>query len=450
MNSGSVPQTKQSAFKLRMFNCSSGCPAGAMTGASCLRLKATWTAGEHRVETKGNKAKRHSQHGASLLSLLAAVVSAMSKVANGLCFVAGLMIGLYSHVVMSAVDPSPGRTGVKGAVTCSLRACGCNAANEADLSKLADECQSIMALAQATPSDDGSKADQANATTAEGGEGSLVTFSWNGGPPPGGYKSRITDEEKKESWRHRRCPGTVRSGKQWGSTLEIESHWRASCVKQLIEKCDAGCERKDIYQFGVFTGNSMSAIARAFHRANTNFSRMWGFDSFSGMPNDGTNNKTPIALGKGDPYEYYASKDWRPGKFNPASYYGSSNFAQQEWGLQLLVDDPRVSFVKGFFEKSLTDATAAMLPFREALYVDIDVDLYSSTVQVLEWMLKSKLIVKGTVLGYDDWGTGGEQGQKKAHNDVLNRFPGFEVRQYGNPGYKWWPGCFVVTSVPPR
>ena len=384
----------------------------------------------------------------------------MSKVANGLLFVAGTMTGLLSNArmsaVLSAVDRTPGSAvdrspGLKGGnVACSLKACGCNTANEADLNRLADECQSIMALAvaQASPADDGTKAEPENATTQEG-EGSKVTFSWNGGPPQGKkWLSRITDEEKKASWRHRRCPGTVRSGRQWASTLEIESHWRGSCVKRLIEKCDASCERKDIYQFGVFTGNSMSAIARAFHRANTNFSRMWGFDSFSGMPSDGTNNKTPIALGKGDFYNYYANKDWRPGKFNPASYYGSSSFAQQEWGLQLLVDDPRVSFVKGFFEKSLTEATAAMLPFREALYVDIDVDLYSSTVQVLEWMLKSNLIVKGTVLGYDDWGTGGELGQKKAHNDVLNRFPGFEVRQYGNPGYKWWPGCFVVTSVP--
>merc|ERR1712050_564657 len=38
-----------------------------------------------------------------------------------------------------------------------------------------------------------------------------------------------------------------------------------------------------------------------------------------------------------------------------------------------------------------------------AQYVDIDCDLHSSTVSVLEWMFSSGLIQRGTLIGYDDW-----------------------------------------------
>lgn len=36
-------------------------------------------------------------------------------------------------------------------------------------------------------------------------------------------------------------------------------------------------------------------------------------------------------------------------------------------------------------------------------YVDIDCDLYISSIQALDWIFKNKLAKVGTIIGYDDW-----------------------------------------------
>ena len=58
---------------------------------------------------------------------------------------------------------------------------------------------------------------------------------------------------------------------------------------------------------------------------------------------------------------------------------------------------------------------------KPALYVDIDADLYSSSLQALEWLFRMGLIVPGTVIGYDDWTFGGPQGEQRAHREVMKR-----------------------------
>ena len=42
---------------------------------------------------------------------------------------------------------------------------------------------------------------------------------------------------------------------------------------------------------------------------------------------------------------------------------------------------------------------------RTARYVDVDCDFYDSTLEAMEWMYRSELIVPGTLIGFDDWWT---------------------------------------------
>jgi len=35
--------------------------------------------------------------------------------------------------------------------------------------------------------------------------------------------------------------------------------------------------------------------------------------------------------------------------------------------------------------------------------IDVDSDIYSSAVTVLDWMFKHEKVRPGTVIGYDDW-----------------------------------------------
>ena len=65
----------------------------------------------------------------------------------------------------------------------------------------------------------------------------------------------------------------------------------------------------------------------------------------------------------------------------------------------------QLSLVPGFYDKSLLPDLASRMGMRPAAYVDIDCDLYGSTKSALEWMLASRLIVPGTLIGYDDWWT---------------------------------------------
>lgn len=237
---------------------------------------------------------------------------------------------------------------------------------------------------------------------------------------------------------------------------------RRDCMREVLQNCSRqDCSHNDLYQFGVFQGFSMRYVAQNFRKANASFSRMWGFDSFQGLPNEGTNEGDPavrvdklglqakstkgLRIKNGD-YNNFAKTLWFPGALDMRKVFGSDDFLEIVDKVSKRIGDPRVEFVRGFFNESLTEATFKMLPFRPALYVDIDVDLYSSTVQVLEWLLTSQILVPGTVIYYDDWMSGGVLGNKKAHQESFAKFPGFQVQHLG--GKHSWKGCFIVTEVP--
>jgi len=55
------------------------------------------------------------------------------------------------------------------------------------------------------------------------------------------------------------------------------------------------------------------------------------------------------------------------------------DFSSLERRIKRYVDDTHVRFIRGYFNESLTKALAPVL--RPALFVDIDVDLYISTMQ---------------------------------------------------------------------
>lgn len=210
---------------------------------------------------------------------------------------------------------------------------------------------------------------------------------------------------------------------------------RTTCFRPLQSRClHSNCPERDVYAFGVFAGRSMQLISRSFPVAG-GFSRLWGFDSFQGIPNDGSNVNPDCASGncdykrpvRGDEvglvgnYKHVAKEFYFPGSWNVSDELGTTEFLEIVSMLDSKIDDKRVNWVRGFYNESLTSMTAKLLPFRPALLVDLDCDLYSSTVQALDWMLTHGLIVPGTVLYYDDWIHGGPEGQQKAHEEMMEK-----------------------------
>lgn len=114
-------------------------------------------------------------------------------------------------------------------------------------------------------------------------------------------------------------------------------------------------------EFGVYEGRSMRWWSTHLRQPGAS---LVGFDSFEGLP-----------------------EPWRPG-------LGPGHFATAG---PPQIDDPRVSFVAGWFAQTLPRFA---LPHHDQLIVNIDCDLYSSTATVLDWL--EPHVRPGTLIYFDE------------------------------------------------
>jgi len=120
------------------------------------------------------------------------------------------------------------------------------------------------------------------------------------------------------------------------------------------------------YEFGVFAGASMRTL---FAQLAPPF--LWGLDSFAGLP-DSREERL---------------QDWTPGRYRADP---RAKLAHEFPG--------RVGFVAGFFNVSLADpGLVERRRMKPAAYLGIDVDLYGSTKEALDWAFRSGIAVPGSV-----------------------------------------------------
>lgn len=120
-------------------------------------------------------------------------------------------------------------------------------------------------------------------------------------------------------------------------------------------------ERPLYLEFGVFEGRSMRWWVGHLHNPKATFV---GFDSFEGLP-----------------------QGWRPG--TPQGHFATAGPPQ--------IDDPRVSFVAGWFGSTLPDFP---VPDHDQLIVNIDSDLYASADTVLRCL--EPHLRPGTLIYFDE------------------------------------------------
>jgi O-methyltransferase len=121
----------------------------------------------------------------------------------------------------------------------------------------------------------------------------------------------------------------------------------------------------DYLEFGVYRGESIKMWTEINPHEK---SRFFGFDSFEGLPE---------AWGKA----------MKPGDFNVS-------------GEVPRINDPRLSFVKGWFNDTLVPFLATFEP-RSPLVIHNDNDLYSSTLYLLTKL--DPILMKGSVLIFDEF-----------------------------------------------
>lgn len=175
-----------------------------------------------------------------------------------------------------------------------------------------------------------------------------------------------------------------------------------------FDKIFTYCNKLDnIYEFGVYGGKSILDMLDAPKNHNKYIKNIWGIDSFEGLPK---NNETQLI------------KDWYQGNFSFSNLSGklpedSRLFLEQF--IKLQYPEVNIRLIKSWFNKLNKQDD-----FLIADFLNIDCDLYDSTVDVLEFMYNSKLLRRGTVIRYDDFPGNNEFsfGEGKAHIEWVEKY----------------------------
>ena len=148
-------------------------------------------------------------------------------------------------------------------------------------------------------------------------------------------------------------------------------------------------------EFGVGSGKSISFIAE-----NCTPNKVYGFDSFEGLP-----------------------KDWI---FSENKVYKKSSYSRN--GEAPKINPPNVELVKGLFEDTLSSFCDQHN--KQAAFIHSDCDLFSSTFQVLETLFNKDMILTGTIILFDEF-----YNYQNYHDYEYKAFQ--EFVKMSNVSYKW-------------
>ena len=168
---------------------------------------------------------------------------------------------------------------------------------------------------------------------------------------------------------------------------------------------------RDVYDFGVCTAGGTQSIAYYFKKYSIAYHMFYGFDSLEGLPKEDPSQPCPDL--------------WQERAFNIQSVCNLQNKEEAEKFIYDKLEGYKFRLIEGYFSDSLTDSLMIKNDFKPALFLSIDVDLYISTVQVLDFMYRHNLIVKDTIIRYDEWGgedTGTPAGEERAHKEFEKKY----------------------------
>lgn len=182
----------------------------------------------------------------------------------------------------------------------------------------------------------------------------------------------------------------------------------SDCIKMLQEV--KGNEIGDYLEFGVFNGSSMSSMCSAAKDSGLSSMRFFGFDAFAGLPKGAENEDGGV---------------WKKG------FYACSFEKMQECLKRKGVNSDEINWVKGWYDKTLTNSTIRKNKLNKLGIVFIDCDTYSSSKKVLNFI--EPLITAEVVLCFDDWKLNNldvnEMGEYRAFNEFLEKNNHLEARE---------------------
>ena len=178
----------------------------------------------------------------------------------------------------------------------------------------------------------------------------------------------------------------------------------------------------DYLEFGVYDGTSMITMHRVLEELGYGHIRLFGFDSFEGLPITATTDD---------------EGHWQPGAFKSDYEFTMQVLNSEKVNLQ------RTFLTKGFFESTLTNELREKHKISKASVMMIDCDMYLSAKEALEFC--APLIVDEAMVVFDDWFPLAERnlGEKRAFNEFLRAHPYFGAEEFGT--YPPYGKTFLVS-----
>jgi hypothetical protein len=176
---------------------------------------------------------------------------------------------------------------------------------------------------------------------------------------------------------------------------------------QKQSKCPIG----DYVEFGVYNGTSMGCMFDALKQLRLHQVRLFGFDSFKGLPPD-------IAEDDGGV--------WKPGQFECPKEIAIENLAAKG------VPPSRVCLIEGWYKDTLNPAVSC-LEEKSVSVVMLDCDAYSSSKIALNFI--HPFLKDISALFFDDWRLNDldlkGMGEFRAFNEFLRSHSEFRVSGFG-------------------
>jgi O-methyltransferase len=197
---------------------------------------------------------------------------------------------------------------------------------------------------------------------------------------------------------------------------ELENAYR-NALRLLSDGAD-GDDVGDYLEFGVYVGTSLLCMDRASRAVGFSTLRLFGFDSFEGLPEDAADEKS----------------------FNPGWFRAEYGLVREHLTRQG-IDWDRTTLVPGWYDDTLRPELAQQLGIEKAGVIMIDCDIYSSTRTALAFC--APLIGDRAVIFFDDWPGDGPDaqglGERRAFEEFLAENPTLaveELESFHPPGWK--------------
>jgi len=182
------------------------------------------------------------------------------------------------------------------------------------------------------------------------------------------------------------------------------------CFKKAVE-LGVGSSG-DYYEFGLFKGYTFWHAQATAKKHMLNHMRFFGFDSFAGLPEIHGTDKTKK--------EFFYEGQYSHPKEKVVSDLTAKG-----------VDWNKTFLIEGFFNETLNEETKKKYKMNKISVGLIDCDLYSSTVDVLNFI--QDMIMDKTILIFDDWNAfkkDNERGQRKAFREFLEMNKQFSAEEF--------------------